>query len=459
MRRASCLLLILCILLASFESTRAEISDDFWDRLALRDDAVVFLSVKYTDREARKRIFDKAVDGADLPFISRLIIRINRDDALSLEKDPGIADAEILAFHSADYTFHRLLELYRVYLYQVSGRFNISAVNFSQGVSYWDRNSEERGDRTIAEAIDVLASRIAPVFVAIGDGPELGVGGWAMAPSALPVIATAGKGTQILSNSAKPPTQNAPWKTVLYADGEPTAGRSSDSLQQACGAGAHLTADQMLHPETAAIPNPGGSSYATFKATWNACFVHQFTEIVRVQLRARTAVGLAEVEPFVAYYVDSPVDKTCPATQYRWADQRLQLEAPKYEIKAEDKIRLDRFVSGNSIELRANYSVPILKAFLNHLPSRPLSAAKLNQRYVSSDGVLKMLASFSLADLVDAAANPRNVQFEEWKRKAGNDTAPVLRPELVSAIEDYCRTKTLFLTLPDEADPFLSQLR
>jgi len=100
-----------------------------------------------------------------------------------------------------------------------------------------------------------------------------------------------------------------------------------------------------------------------------------------------------------------------------------------------------------------------LKAFLNRLPSHPLSAARLNQRYVSADGILKMLASFSLTDLVDVAANPRNIKFEEWKRKAVNDTAPVLRPELVSAIEEYCRTKTLFLALPDEAQPFLSEMR
>lgn len=206
-----------------------------------------------------------------------------------------------------------------------------------QGVSYWDRNTGERGDKTIAEALDVLASRIAPVFVAIGDGPELGVGGWALAPSALPVVATKSNGSEILPNSARPPVENPPWRTLLYADGEPTGGQNASPQDVACGAGAHLTADQMLRPEAAVIPPPGGSSYATFKATWNACFIHQFTEILRVQLRARTGVGNVEVEPFVAYYVDSPVNKSCAATRYRWADQREQLEAPRYEVKAEDQ--------------------------------------------------------------------------------------------------------------------------
>jgi hypothetical protein len=143
----------------------------------------------------------------------RLIARMAKDNALSLQKDAGVVDLELLAPHSADYTFHRLMELYRVYLYQVSGRFNIPAVNFSQGVSYWDRNSEERGDKTIAEALDAIASRIAPVFVAIGDGQELGIGGWALAPSVLPVVATKDSGAKVMSNSARPPAENPPWKT------------------------------------------------------------------------------------------------------------------------------------------------------------------------------------------------------------------------------------------------------
>ena len=58
-----------------------------------------------------------------------------------MQGDPGIADIEIFGQRTADRTFHKLLEFYRVYLYQVSGRFNISVVNFSQGVPYWDRNS------------------------------------------------------------------------------------------------------------------------------------------------------------------------------------------------------------------------------------------------------------------------------------------------------------------------------
>lgn len=106
-----------------------------------------------------------------------------------------------------------------------------------------------------------------------------------------------------------------------------------------------------------------------------------------------------------------------------------------------------------------NYSVPILKAFLNRLPPHQLSAAKINQRFVSSEAVLKMLAGFSLTDLVEVAGNPNSIKLGEWKRKAASDTAPVLRPELVSAIEQYCKTRSLFLALPDEAAPFLSELQ
>jgi hypothetical protein len=35
---------------------------------------------------------------------------------------------------------------------------------------------------------------------------------------------------------------------------------------------------------------------------------------------------VVEVEPFIAYYIDSPVSKTCAATKYRRADQRFQVD-------------------------------------------------------------------------------------------------------------------------------------
>jgi hypothetical protein len=458
-RRATPFVLGLCLWLAGITNPlRAEVAADFWDRLALRDDAPLVLSVKYADRAARSRVLEKSLGGADLPFINRIIVRIARNAALSLQGDSSLTDVEILGPRSADRTFHKLLELYRVYLYQVSGRFEISVVNFSQGVPYWDRNSDERGDRTIAEALDVIGVRVAPVLVAVGDGPEFGIGEWAMARAALPVVATSSGGAQILANSARPPPGQVPWNTVLYADGAPTAGKNLNSSTKACGEGAHLTADQMLHPESAFVPEPGGSSFATFKATWNVCFIHQYTEILRVQLRARTPVGSVEVEPFVAYYVDSPVDKACPATQYRWADQRFQADAPKYEIRAADKARLDEFVNGNSLELRANYSIPILRAFLNHLPPHPMTSARASERYVSSDAVLAMLRSFRLRDLVEVAANPRNIKFENWKKIADRDPAPVIRSELVDAIDSYCRNQTLFLVLSDEATPIFDTM-
>jgi hypothetical protein len=44
-------------------------------------------------------------------------------------------------------------------------------------------------------------------------------------------------------------------------------------------------------------------------------------------------------------------------------------------IRAWDKARLDGFVNGHSLVPRPNYSIPLLKAFLNHLPPHPLSVA------------------------------------------------------------------------------------
>jgi hypothetical protein len=272
------------------------------------------------------------------------------------------------------------------------------------------------------------------------------------------VVATTANGRQILPNSARPQAGRSPWRTVVYADGEPTAGLNVTSSEASCGEGAHLTADQMLHPESAFVPKPGGSSYATFKATWNICFIHQYTEVLRVQLRARTSVGRVEVEPFVAYYVDSPVNKTCNATRHRWADQRYQVEPPTYDVRAADKARLDGFVNGHSLELRPNYSIPLLKAFLNRLPPHRMTNAAANERYVTSQAIISMLKGFRLRDLVEVAANPRNLNFEEWKKKAEADRAPVIAADLVDAIEGYCRSRSLFLVLSDETTPFFSEM-
>ncbi len=91
-----------------------------------------------------------------------------------MQGDPGIADIEIFGQRPADRTFHKLLELYRVYLYQVSGRFNISVVNFSQESRIGTEirrsvvigPSPKRWKRSVADR---------PALVAVGDGPEFGV--------------------------------------------------------------------------------------------------------------------------------------------------------------------------------------------------------------------------------------------------------------------------------------------
>lgn len=149
----------------------------------------------------------------------------------------------------------------------------------------------------------------------------------------------------------------------------------------------------------------------------------------------------------------------CPATRYRWADQRYRTEPPTYDIRARDKARLVRFATDNSLELRANYSIPLLKAFLNHLPAQSMKGTAPNERYITAKAVLGMLKGFRLRDLVDVAANPRNVKFEEWKRKADTDSAPVVAPDLIDAVEHYCRNHAQFLVLSDEATPFLQEMR
>ncbi|TAY98663.1 hypothetical protein ELH79_09400 [Rhizobium leguminosarum] len=450
--------LLLGLSLLFSTNVKAVVPDEFWDRLALRNETFSILSIKYADAQARERIVHLVSGSADLPFINRVVVRIERERALSLQGDPDIVDVEVFGSASADRTFHKLLELYRVYLYQVSGRFNISALNFSQNVNYFDRNSQERGDRTIAEALEILGSRIVPSFVAVGDGANFGVGSWAKAQSVIPVVATMHGGSSIMSNSARPARENAVWPLVLYADGEPATGLDEASRAPACGEGSHLTADQMIHPESARVPAPGGSSYATFKATSSLCPIQQYTELLRVMLRARTPVGFVEVEPFVAYYVDSPVNRECPALNYRWADQRLQFGAPKYAISAEDKLRLDSFVSGNSIELRPNYSIPLAKAFLSQLPELHMTDAGVKERSVSHLQVLEMLRAFRFSDLLEVAANKRNIRFSQWKNLAERYDRPIIDARLIDAIQSYCENQSLFLVLSDEEKPFFDAM-
>jgi hypothetical protein len=87
-----------------------------------------------------------------------------------------------------------------------------------------------------------------------------------------------------------------------------------------------------------------------------------------------------------------------------------------------------------------------------------MTSSCLNERYVSAAAILSMLKSFRLRDLVEVAANPKNIKFEEWKRKADQDVAPVISPNLIEAIENYCRNQSLFLSLSDEAVPFLDSM-
>lgn len=63
-----------------------------------------------------------------------------------------------------------------------------------------------------------------------------------------------------------------------------------------------------------------------------------------------------------------------------------------------------------------------------------------------------------MRDLVEMAANPNNVKFDEWKKKADADPAPLVASDLVDSLDTYCRTQTMFLVLSDEEKPFLETM-
>ena len=190
-----------------------------------------------------------------------------------------------------------------------------------------------------------------------------------------------------------------------------------------------------------------------FVPTWNACFIRQYMQIVQAHLSATTPVGDVQLEPFIAYYVDTPVPKNCPLLNNRWADQRKKF-LPIYPITVTIKERLQRFFYDNVVQFRMVYSPPLLREFFKQLPSRDYTEFARHERYVNSHDVVSMLKRLTLADLVRMAANKRSYYYGKWLKLAEQDKAPVIEAGIVDRIDNYCRTATLFVVLPDDHKGF-----
>ena len=197
------------------------------DNLEEAGDDQVTLSVKYQSVEARDAVWSVMNPVMHLDFISRVIGDVSADDALAFCRRIDVAHMELIASKTKDVTLHRLLEIYRVYTYVLGGRFSVAAFNFSQGVRNQSLGKGESGERTISEALDVVANRIAPVFVAAGNSPEIGLSPYAGGGAVLPVVATEAGGSAIFARSSRPSVADGPNRLFLFADGAPRPQASS----------------------------------------------------------------------------------------------------------------------------------------------------------------------------------------------------------------------------------------
>lgn len=442
----------LVLLAASFSappSVAADLSVVCEELEAAERDPVT-LSVRYSSPEARDLVWSIAEVAMHLDFISRIVADTRADRALPLCGRNDVVDIEKIAGTEKDSALHRLLEVWRVYHYVIGGRFEVSAFNFSQGVRTAALHKDKSGERTIAEALDAVGRKAAPVFVAAGNAGTAGLSEYAYGESAFPVVATESHGRAILATSSRPGAGDAPRRLILFADGAPRPQGPIDDLGEACPTTEHLTVGQMLLPEQAGI-DPGGSSFATFAATAAACPVHQYLHIVNAYLSATRAVGDVPVDPFVAYYVDNPISPTCPALTYRLADRREKY-VPRYTLTVPQKSRIQEFFFGNSIEFNLRYSPQILRHVYRSLPDRRLIAGYTGeQRYISTSVVLNRLRQMTFADWLDIGANKRSLYYARWRAAAVQDPAPMLDRQTIDAIAEYCRVGSLFIILPDVA--------
>lgn len=443
--RLGCTGFLVAIAIASQTATAADKST-VCSQLEDAEDDGVTISVKYTGREARNAAWSIAAQGMQLDFISRLVIDTNADKVLQLCQRDDIADIEVIGTTEKDTTLYRLLEVWRVYHYVIGGRFNVSAFNFSQGVRPVALHRGISAERTMAEALDTLARKAAPVFVAAGNSGEAGVSDYIDSESVLPVAATLEHGNAIFAPSSRPAATDHP-RLFLFADGGPRPRSEVDQTDNTCPKSEHLTVGQMMAPDEAGI-DPGGSSFATFAASAAACPVHQYLQIVDAYLSATRAVGEVQVEPFIAYYVDNPITASCSALKNRLADKRSKYDV-KYNISVPEKIRFQDFFFGNSVEFNLSYSTPLLRSFFRSMPEQHLVEGYQGpQRYVSTSAVLAHLRGMTFADWLNIAANKNSLYFPGWMAAAQKDSAPLLDSETIDAIGAYCRNYSLFIVLP-----------
>jgi len=444
-RRALAGLLVVATAIASQTASAAEkstVCSQFEDA----EDDDVTISVKYAGREARNVAWSIAVQGVELDFISRLVIDTNADKALQLCEREDITDIEAIGASEKDTTLYRLLEVWRVYHYVIGGRFDVSAFNFSQGVRPVALHRGISAERTMAEALDVLARKAAPVFVSAGNSSEAGVSDYIDSESVLPVAATMEHGKEIFSPSSRPAATDDP-RLFLFADGGPRPKSKVDETDETCPTTKHLTVGQMISPDEAGI-EPGGSSFATFAATAAACPVHQYLQIVNAYLSATRAVGEVQLEPFIAYYVDNSVTSSCSALKNRLADKRDKYVV-SYNLSVPEKARYQNFFFENSVEFNLRYSTPLLRSFFRSMPERHLvEGYKGPQRFVSTSAVLERLRGMKFADWLNIAANKNSLYFSRWMTAAQKDTAPALDSGTIDAIGSYCRNYSLFVVLP-----------
>lgn len=444
----------LALVIASFCSPAVAAADRsiVCERIEAAEDDRLTISVKYRSHDARDFVWSIADARVHLDFISRVVSDTRADRALPLCRRDDVEDIEIIADAEKDSTLHRLLEVWRVYHYVLGGRFEISAFNFSQGVRTAALHKDKSGERTMAEALDTLGLKAAPVFVAAGNAGTAGLSEYTSGASVFPVVATEGYGHAIFPPSSRPSAGDDPRRLFLFADGAPRPQGPVDDLAGACPTTEHLTIGQMLLPEEAGI-DIGGSSFATFTATATACPVHQYLQIVNAYLSAIHTVGEVRLDPFVAYYVDNPISPTCPALTYRLADRREKY-IPIYRLNIPQKSRIQDFFFGNSIEFNLRYSPPILQYFYRSLPEQHLAEGYEGaQRYVSISAVLDRLREMTFADWLEIGANKHSLYYQSWRSAAAQDPTPILDGETIDAIAEYCRIGSLFIILPDIAAP------
>ena len=420
------------------------------DDLEEADDNMITISVKYRSVNARDLAIRTMNPFMHLDFISRVVGVAAANDALTLCKHTDVVHMELIARTVRDITLHRLLEVYRVYLYARAGTYPIAVVNFSQGVrtSFLGRNIS--GERTLVEALDAISRDVAPVFISVGNSPDFGLDPYSKGEATFAVVATDSEATQILPTSSRPSSSDNTQKLFLLSDGarRPISGPADAHNDNACNWGDHLTLGQLLQPEDSRILG-GGSSFATFAVTPTACYVHQYLEIMATYLPATRPVGMVNVEPFVSYFIDNPIDRNCPALKHRLAQNRRIHEA-EYVFHVDQKIRFRDFFVAATVEIDLRYSTRLLREFFLRLPRSTLVPYfEGPQRLVDSDRVVSALRKMTLEDWVHVAGNSGSYYYPEWLRKAAQDKEPVLDNNTIETIVSYCEERTLFLVLPD----------